>query len=234
MSKPKRLFITGTDTDAGKTVVASALLHALNAAGASTAALKPVAAGVLPTADDSALTDMRNEDAVLLQEGASVQQDYAEVNPFVFEAAIAPHIAADNTDRRIALDDCIQACQPALQRAVDVVVIEGAGGWLVPLNEQHSLADLAVGLRSEVVLVVGLRLGCINHALLTVESIERSGLKLVGWVANHLAPNMTEVQANIETLTNRIDSPLLAEIPWHPDQSCQERAQCFDIHKVWP
>ena len=202
--KPKRIFITGTDTDAGKTVVATHLLHALASAGYRTAALKPLAAGV-----DNLASASRNNDAVQLQAAATESHSYEVVNPYLFAEAIAPHIAASNENRIIDFDECVTRCMPLLEADADVVVIEGAGGWLVPINAQHTMADLAVALDTQVVLVVGMKLGCINHALLTVASIEQAGLTLLGWVANHLHEDMCESQANVAALTDRINSPLL-------------------------
>ncbi len=228
MNSTKVIFITGTDTDAGKTVVSEVLLHALANAGKTTAALKPVAAGVLTSSDRCGPGDVGyNEDALRLQRAATLKHDYAQVNPYLFEPAIAPHIAAEQVGVEIDLQDCVQCCQPVLAAGAEVVVVEGAGGWLVPLNSTHSMADLAVALESQVILVVGMRLGCINHALLTVESIARSGLPLLGWVANHLQPNMDVAAANVATLKQRIASPLLAQLPYAPGSPAETLADNF-------
>ena len=205
----KRWFITGTDTDAGKTVVAEALLTACKDAGFLTAGLKPVAAGGIHLKDG-----FFNEDALMLQAAASQKDRYEDVNPYLFEQPIAPHIAAANEGREIVFSECAERCRPVIDSPADIVVVEGAGGWLVPLNDQKTVADLAGPLGCEIILVVGLKLGCLNHALLTVASIEASGLKLAGWVANHLSSNMPYSHENIATLKGKIAAPLIAEIPF--------------------
>ncbi|MDG2036303.1 MAG: dethiobiotin synthase [Pseudomonadales bacterium] len=226
--KPKRIFITGTDTDAGKTVVATQLLRALAFAGYRTAALKPLAAGV-----DNTLSDPRNSDAVQLQAAATEAQTYEVVNPYLFAEAIAPHIAAKNEDREIDFNECVARCQSLLNSDADVVVVEGAGGWLVPINEQYTMADLAEALDMQVVLVVGMKLGCINHALLTAAAIEQAGLPLVGWVANHLHQDMSESAANVAALAARIQSPLLAELPFSPSIESANFVDQFDLSQLF-
>lgn len=211
MKPQKKWFITGTDTDAGKTVVATALLRACTAAGYTTAALKPIAAGGVLTKDG-----FFNQDALLLQAAASQKNSYQDVNPYLYEQAIAPHIAAVSENRDIDFGECVKRCLPIINSAADIVVVEGAGGWLVPLNSEHSLADLAAALECEIILVVGLKLGCLNHALLTVSAIEACGLRLGGWVANHLSADMPYSQENIAALQQRIQAPLIAEIPFMP------------------
>ena len=223
-NKPQRIFITGTDTDAGKTFVATHLLHALAFAGYRTAALKPLAAGI-----DNSSSTPRNDDAVQLQAAATESHSYEAVNPYLFAEAIAPHIAAHNENRIIDFDDCVARCMPLLESDANVVVIEGAGGWLVPLNEQHTMADLAVALDTQVILVVGMKLGCINHALLTVAAIEQAGLPLLGWVANHLHEDMCESQANVASLAARIKSPLLAELPFASAIASANFVDQFDL-----
>lgn len=222
--KPQRIFITGTDTDAGKTVVATHLLHALAFAGYRTAALKPLAAGA-----DNIASTLRNDDAVQLQAAATELHSYETVNPYLFAEAIAPHIAASNENRNIDFDECVARCMPLLESDADVVVVEGAGGWLVPVNDQYTMADLAVALDMQVVLVVGLKLGCINHALLTAAAIEKAGLTLLGWVANHLHEDMCESRANVVSLTARIKSPLLAELPFSSSIESANFVDQFDL-----
>lgn len=209
MKAQKKWFITGTDTDAGKTVVATALLTACTKGGYTTAALKPVAAGGVLTKDG-----FFNQDALRLQAAASQKNSYQDVNPYLYEQAIAPHLAAVNENRVIDFGQCIERCMPIINSAADVVVVEGAGGWLVPLNSEHNLADLASALGCEIILVVGLKLGCLNHALLTAAAVEASGLRLAGWVANHLSADMPFSQENIAALRQRIQAPLIAEIPF--------------------
>ena len=172
----KGLFVTGTDTGVGKTRVAVALIHALRARGLRVAAMKPVSAGSAP--------GELNEDVTALLQAANVDADVSDVNPYAFAEPIAPHIAAQQAGVRIELE-VIAAAYSRLAAAADVVVVEGAGGWRVPLNERDDMADLAQRLGLPVVLVVGLRLGCLNHALLTAESIAQRQLPWAGWVANH-------------------------------------------------
>ncbi|MFK4753724.1 dethiobiotin synthase [Oceanobacter antarcticus] len=223
----RRVFITGTDTDAGKTLISAALLAAAGRAGYQTFGLKPVAAGCERITDGNAQHpgQLRNDDALLLQRFSNVEQPYAIHNPFAFEAAIAPHIAARQEQRPLKLDELTRACRHSLATAnASFELIEGAGGWLVPINTTHSLADLAVELGGddaqqplEVILVVGLRLGCINHALLSVEAIHSRGLTLAGWVANSLSPAMDVEQANLEYLTDVLAQqhiPLLGHVPY--------------------
>ncbi len=201
-------FITGTDTDVGKTWVTLGLLQAFASAGYRSAAMKPVACGVVETSEG-----LRNEDAVLLQQQASVPLRYDEVNPYLFHPPIAPHLAAQDAGLRIDLSHIKTLYDNILQRA-DVVVVEGAGGWLVPLNEHETSADLVEQLGLPVILVVGMRLGCLNHALLTVESIAHHGVHLAGWVANCITANMPQQARNIEALQARISAPLLGTIPY--------------------
>ena len=161
----KGYFITGTDTGAGKTVVSLALMHALQVQGKSVAGMKPVSAGCITTE-----TGLRNDDAVQLQNASSVKLSYDVVNPYAYEPAIAPHIAAQAIGEHIALDK-ITTCYRQIASEVDIVIVEGAGGWLVPINDRETMADIARQLGLPVILVVGMRLGCLNHALLTAESI---------------------------------------------------------------
>lgn len=208
----KALFITGTDTEVGKTQVAVALLKALAQQGLSTVAMKPVAAGCEQTEEG-----LRNEDALLLQRSATVQLPYSQVNPIALKEACAPHIAAAKEGRRLSLSRIEGLCRGLLMQRVDVCVIEGAGGWRVPLNEQEMLSGLPLALQAPCVLVVGVRLGCINHALLTAEAIVRDGVPLVGWVANTLvedAERSDEVAANIATLQAILPMPCLGVMPF--------------------
>ncbi len=201
-------FITGTDTDAGKTLIATALLHLAHASGLSTLGLKPVAAGCARVQGQ-----WMNEDARQLMRASSGNPNYATVNPVALREPLAPHIAAEREDRQLCVAELLQHCQPLLDTA-DFVVLEGAGGWLVPLNATESMADLATGLGCPVILVVGLRLGCINHALLTAAAIAAAGLPLAGWVANQIDPDMAVAAANIETLRERLNAPLLGCVPY--------------------
>ncbi|MBI1285498.1 MAG: dethiobiotin synthase [Thiobacillus sp.] len=222
------LFITGTDTGVGKTRVAVALIHALRARGLRVAAMKPVSAGHVPQGDidapcgysdplraevprggmESPVTGELNEDVLALLQATNVAAELRDVNPYAFADPIAPHIAARQAGVRIDLA-VIVAAYSRLAAKADVVVVEGAGGWRVPLNEREDMADLAQALGLPIVLVVGLRLGCLNHALLTAESIAARGLSWAGWVGNTIEPEMAQLAANLETLGARLPGPCL-------------------------
>lgn len=201
-------FVTGTDTDCGKTVVTLGLMRAFGLAGLRVAGLKPVAAGAEATA-----SGLRNDDALAIQSLCDPPEDYDRVNPLCFAPAIAPHIAAVEAGQPIELEPIFQA-RDALLAYHEVIVVEGAGGWRVPLADDFDMAELAVQLSYPVILVVSLRLGCLNHALLTQESIMSSGLPLIGWVANATSPEMARRVENIETLRTRLEAPCLGELPY--------------------
>lgn len=209
------VFVTGTDTGAGKTLVASALLRAFAGSGLRAAGMKPVASGCNAAAQDRA-----NEDVAALNAASNVRAPLDLVNPYCFEPAIAPHIAARTTGVIISLEH-IRENYVALTKLADRVVVEGAGGLLVPLHDTEDFADLARVLGIPVLLVVGLRLGCLNHALLTAEAIVSRGLPFAGWVANQIDPAMPYRQENIDTLRQRLPAPLLAIIPFgvHADDA---------------
>lgn len=202
------VFVTGTDTGVGKTRVAVALIHALRARGLRVAAMKPVAAGCVPGA--------LNEDVVALSRAAGVAAAPADVNPYSFDEAIAPHIAAAAAGTAISLARIVAACE-RLAAAADAVVVEGAGGWRVPLNAGEDMADLASSLGLPVVLVVGLRLGCLNHALLSADAIVARGVRWGGWVGNRIDPDMARVDENIDALRARLPGPCLGVQPYLPD-----------------
>jgi dethiobiotin synthetase len=204
---PDGYFVTGTDTEVGKTLISLGLLRRLRDQGHRVAGMKPVASGATLSADG-----LRNEDALALQRASSQPLDYALVNPYCFEPPVAPHIAAQRAGITIELDRILDAWRRLAART-DRVVVEGVGGWLVPLGTHHTVADLAQALGLPVILVVGLRLGCINHALLTAQSIRRAGVPFAGWVANGLDPAMAEREANIAAIGSRLEAPLLAEVP---------------------
>lgn len=206
MAKP--LFIAGTDTDIGKTLIAAGLLKAFELQGVTTCALKPVAAGC-----SGEPGQLRNTDALLLQKMASVQLPYSQVNPVALAEPCSPHIAANLEDRRLQVARLEGFCRGVLMQSAKVCVIEGAGGWRVPLSERELMSDLAKALNTPVVLVVGMRLGCLNHALLTAEAILRDGLPLVGWVANCVDASMPHLEENIETLKRSIAAPCLGVVP---------------------
>ena len=203
----KGFFITGTDTDIGKTTAALALMQNLKLNGHTVTAFKPVAAGC-----DKTPTGLRNDDALKLQAMSSVNVDYALLNPYAYEAPIAPHIAAENTQQPININ-YIKQCYEKIQPLADCTIVEGAGGWLVPINRQQTMADVAKTLDIPVLLVVGMKLGCINHTLLTFESITQHGCQIVGWIANTLDPNMDSFDDNLAFLKHKLPAPLLATIP---------------------
>jgi dethiobiotin synthetase len=203
----KGFFVTGTDTGVGKTRVAAALILALRAQGLRVAAMKPVAAGHAPGEP--------NEDVTALQQAANVMADGRDVNPYAFAESVAPHIAAARAGVRIELSVITEA-YARLAAAADAVVVEGAGGWRVPLNADQDMADLARALRLPVVLVVGLRLGCLNHARLSVESIARSRLPLAGWIGNRLDPAMAQQAENLDALTRLLPTPCLGVMAHSP------------------
>ncbi len=202
----KGIFITGTDTDVGKTTIALGLIAALRDKGLSVGVMKPVSAGCELTSDG-----LRNEDAVLLMQQASTDIPYDIVNPYAFEPAVAPHIAAAEAGIEIDIE-VIRECYLKIAEKVDAVVVEGAGGWLVPVNEKETMEDVVKALSLDVITIVGIRLGCLNHALLTSQSIEASGLKHHGWIANHLSTNVERVKENINTLRARIPAPCCGEV----------------------
>ncbi|MDP1607028.1 MAG: dethiobiotin synthase [Rhodocyclaceae bacterium] len=197
-------FITGTDTEVGKTLVTCALLHAARQQGLRAVGMKPIAAGT-----DSA---GHNEDVERLTAASSFVAAAELINPYCFAPPIAPHIAAAESGRAIDLD-VIQNAFDQLAAQADLTLVEGAGGFLVPLGENIDTADLAIRLNLPVILVVGLRLGCINHARLTAAAILHSGLNLAGWVANSIDPTMTRREENIAALVARLPAPLLGVLP---------------------
>jgi len=200
-------FLTGTDTEIGKTFVTSALLHRARQLGLSALGLKPVAAGT----DAAGM----NEDVETIRAASSVELPLEIVNSYAFSAAIAPHLAAAEEGRAIAFAPILEACRKA-KEAADFVVIEGVGGFRVPLGPDGDSADLAVALGLPVILVVGMRLGCINHALLTFDAIAARGLCLAGWAANRIDPAMARFESNLETLQELLPAPLLGVVPHAP------------------
>ncbi|MFA5676925.1 MAG: dethiobiotin synthase [Pseudomonas sp.] len=220
----QRYFVTGTDTEIGKTTIAAGLLHAARMRGLSTAAVKPIAAGCTRTADG-----LRNDDALTLQAECEPPLDYDVLNPVALEPAIAPHIAAVEAGMLLTARQLANACQHVFERNADLTLVEGAGGWRVPLNDQQTLADLAIELGEPVILVVGLRLGCINHALLTAEAIAADGLRLAGWVANQVDPHMDRQQPNLDTLKRCMPAPLLGVVPRLPSLTAAQVAEHLQL-----
>ena len=217
----KAWFVTGTDTEVGKTAISCALLKAAAAQGLRTAAIKPVAAGCDAQG--------HNDDALQLMECMTESMDYAQVNPVALRAAIAPHIAAEQEGRRMQAARIAGLCRGVMLGGADFTLIEGAGGWRVPINPRETLADVAVHLQLGVILVVGMRLGCINHALLSAEAIRRDGLTLVGWVANQPGERMTCHDENLDTLRNLLPAPMLGEVPRITPFSATAAAESLDI-----
>lgn len=197
-------FIAGTDTEVGKTFSTCALLHVLRKRGIRAVGMKPVAAGT-----DS---QGRNDDVVQLTRASTLQAEPALVNPYLFEPAIAPHIAAAETGRAIDIEQIVSSFT-ALRGQAEAVLVEGVGGFCVPLGPETDTADLAQRLGLPVILVVGMRLGCINHALLTQQAIAARGLKLAGWIANRIDPSMSRFEENQAALELRMTAPLLGIIP---------------------
>ncbi len=217
-------FITGTDTGVGKTLVTSALLQAVNSAGLESAAIKPVAAGCVQLEEG-----LRNEDAMFLQEHMSLELTYDEINPIALEPAIAPHIAAAEADINISVDELAEHCRSVAKNA-DVLLIEGAGGWRVPLNDSETLADLAIAMNAPVILVVALRLGCINHALLTAEAIRADGLQIAGWVGNTTSEEiMPSMGDNLLALRDRMNAPFLGYLPYFDNADPMKVAPYLEI-----
>ena len=217
-------FITGTDTDVGKTTVAAGLLQAARAAGLSTAAGKPVASGCEVTPEG-----LRNADALALMAQCTLALSYEEVNPVAFEPAIAPHIAAREAGVALTVQALLTPMQRILRQRADFTLIEGAGGWRVPLSGQDSLSDVAQGMDLPVILVVGVRLGCISHALLTAEAIAQDGLQLAGWVANIIDPKTSRLEENLATLAERLPAPCLGRVPKLKSPTAEAVAQYLEL-----
>ena len=200
-------FLTGTDTEIGKTFITCALLQRAGLDGLKAVGLKPIAAGT----DAAGL----NDDVEAIRAASNVELAREIINPYCFKPAIAPHIAAAEEGMSIEFEPIKATCEQARQQA-DLVIVEGVGGFCVPLGTGYGTADLAIELALPVILVVGMRLGCINHAMLTAEAIARRGLKLAGWVANRIDPQMSRFDENLATLKTLIAAPLLGVVPHGP------------------
>ena len=207
LQPPESYFVTGTDTGVGKTLVSAALLHTLAKRHARVVGMKPVAAGGLVRDGEG----WANEDVLALRAASTLQVAPGLANPVLLPEPLSPHLAARHAGVPIAIAE-LQRCFEALQAQADAVVVEGAGGWLVPIDEDHTMADLAKALALPVVLVVGLRLGCLNHALLSAAAIRASGLALAGWVANRIDPAMACADENLAYLQSHLQAPLLGDI----------------------
>lgn len=219
-------FVTGTDTEIGKTLVSGALLHTLGQAGVRAAGMKPVAAGA-----EERGGVLRNEDVDFLYEAAPLKLPRELTTPYLFRTPAAPHIAAALECQPIEPRRIVAAYEQVRAQA-EAVVVEGVGGWRVPLTNSYDTSDLARQLGLPVILVVGLRLGCINHALLTAEAIAARGLRLAGWVANTVDPAMGHADGNVEAIAARLDAPLLGRVPRLDQPSAAAAAACLDLGKV--
>lgn len=203
-----KFFITGTDTGIGKTYVSVALLRKFSNEGLSTFGMKPVASGC-----QQINGKLYNEDALAFQKASSIKKDYKYVNPLAFEPPIAPHIASQLNNQHFSKYEVVEIINRTFKIPADVLIVEGAGGWFVPLNEKELMSDVVKLLNIPVILVVGIRLGCLNHALLTAAAIEQAKIPLAGWVANCLQPDMPVLAENIKTLKDRIKAPCWAVLP---------------------
>jgi dethiobiotin synthetase len=221
-------FVTGTDTGVGKTLITAALLHAARQQQLTTLAMKPLAAGC-----DATPEGLRNEDALALQANMTVELEYEQVNPVALAEPIAPHLAAALAGRRLSLDRLLGFCRGTLMNKADLRLIEGAGGWRMPLNERETLAGLPQALDIPVILVVGVRLGCLNHALLTQEAIMRDGVKIAGWVASQVEAEMPALAGNLETLRGALAAPCLGEVPFLPQPTPEAVAGYLDLSKLF-
>jgi dethiobiotin synthetase len=218
------IFVTGTDTGVGKTLASCALIHALKRRGVAAMPMKPVAAGA--SMHDGALA---NDDTVALLRAASRDMALiADVNPVLLREPMAPHIAAAREQRRITLDPILASFE-RLASAADFLVVEGVGGFAVPLDEGLDTVDLARALALPVVLVVGLRLGCLNHALLTARAIDAAGLPLAGWIANCIDPDMPVRDENVAALRSRLGAPLLGRLPYASPPDALDLARNLDV-----
>jgi len=220
-------FITGTDTGVGKTLVSAALIHKLVSQGLRVAGMKPVATGCKWKGGT-----LHSEDADLLMREANVKAPIDWVNPYAFEPPIAPHIAARQHKTYISTTH-IADCLERLRNMADFVVVEGVGGFRVPLNDDQDTTDLVALLGLPVILVVGLRLGCLNHSLLTEEAIDRRGLKFAGWIGNRVDPGMTQMESNLDTLRQRLHAPCLGVVPLMVPPVAEQAAPFMEIHSVF-
>jgi dethiobiotin synthetase len=204
------IFVTGTDTAVGKTVIACALTRGFGSLGLRCAVMKPVASGSVRTA-----AGLRNPDAIALMQASNVTVPYEEVNPYCFEPAISPHIAAKDVGIHVDTD-MIRRGLVRLGESADWVVVEGAGGWLAPLSERQTMADMAWALGIPALMVVNVKLGCLNHAQLTQLAIEARGVRFAGWIANHPDVPMPRAAENLAALERLLGAAALAHVPYSP------------------
>ena len=220
-------FVTGTDTGVGKTLASCALLHTLAQHHPRVVGMKAVAAGAEQTPDG---TGWANEDTLALRAASTLAVPPALDNPVLLPDPMSPHIAAQRAGCEVTLAPILNAYRQLAAQA-DAVVVEGAGGWLVPLSETLNIADLAVALQLPVVLVVGLKLGCLNHAMLSANAIRASGLQLAGWIASRVEPDMLVPEENMDWLRRNLGAPLLADLPWQAEPD--PRNAQFTLPKEW-
>lgn len=225
----KSFFVTGTDTGVGKTIASAAILEAARAMDKRTIAMKPVASGCEQTPEG-----LRNEDALILQASMTESLPYDQINPVTLEPAIAPHVAAEQAGRQLTAQRLVGFCRGLQMQPADLMLIEGAGGWRVPLNDRETYSAVPRELGTGVILVVPLRLGCINHALLSAEAIRQDGLTLAGWVANR--PEQEAMSCEQETLNyllTHLGAPCLGVLPWQQDPNPQELAGFLKIEALF-
>ncbi|VUD51608.1 ATP-dependent dethiobiotin synthetase BioD 1 [Thalassocella blandensis] len=224
---PNAYFVTGTDTDVGKTLVVSAMLFKARQQGLRCMGLKPVAAGGEETAQG-----LQNEDAQRMRENASIELSYEEVCPVTLPDPLSPHIAAEKAGRTLDVDRIVGYCRGGMMHPHDLCLVEGAGGWRVPISPRALMSDIAKTLNLPVILVVGMRLGCLNHALLTAESVYRDGLEVAGWVSTVIDPNMAALAENLETLQKRFPFPCFGNIPYISNATPEAASAHIDIKNI--
>jgi dethiobiotin synthetase len=210
----KKFFITGTDTGVGKTTVTTLLLSQLKRLGYSVIACKPIASGMIET-----VNGLQNEDAANFLQLNSIKTSYQQINPFCFNLPVSPNIADLYEQKNISITKILQKMQAIFSYKIDFMLIEGVGGWKVPINGHETTADLAHALNIPIILVVGIRLGCLNHALLTYDAIMNSNLAIAGWVASCIAPQTLMIEENIVTLQKRLNIPFLGVLPYQNKQT---------------
>ncbi len=220
----KGYFITGTDTSIGKTFVSCALLQAFADKGVNVGAMKPIAAGC-----DQTIDGWRNDDALQLMRYTNVELSYQQVNPVALPSPVAPHLASEYLNQTVTIEK-LTGYFESIKNSADYFIVEGAGGWLVPLNDNESMADIPKAFGLDIILVVGIRLGCLNHALLTAAAIEQSGNHLIGWVANIIDPDMLMIEKNILTLKKSIKAPLLGTLPHMDTKEIDVASQKLDVN----
>lgn len=223
----RTFFVAGTDTEVGKTYTTGALLARAAQLGLDTAAVKPLASGCERSADG-----LRNADALLLQRAMTRELPYQSVNPVALEPAVAPHIAAREAGISLHPAQLAEHCREVMGCGAELVLIEGAGGWRLPLGDGAFLSDVPRALDIPVILVVGMRLGCINHALLSAEAIRGDGLELAGWVANCVQPEMARLRENLHTLEQLLPAPRLGTLPFDRAADYRQAAAYLDLEPL--